>query len=67
MQYAKSNSIQNELSKVYQTKLNRDKSGKSFLFKILKNIKIHNQMKMCTGAIVELLESQFTFKVSAVP
>ena len=58
IQHAKSNSIQNKLGKAYQTKLNRDKSGKSFLFKILKNIQIHNQMKMCIGTIVKLLESQ---------
>ena len=67
MQYAKPNSIQNKLSKAYQTKLNRDKNEKFFLPKILKNIQIHNQMKMCIGTIVKLLESQIVFEVNVVP
>ena len=62
MQYAKSNSNQNELSEVYQTKLNLSKSEKFFLSGILKNTQIHNQMKMCIGTIVKLLESQIVVK-----
>ena len=53
-----SNSIQNKLSKAYQTKLNRNKSKKSFLSSISENIQIHNQIKMSIGTIVKLLEGQ---------
>ena len=49
-------------------KLNRDKSEKSPFFpEFWKIPQIHNQMKMCIGTIVKLLESQIVFEVNAVP